>query len=159
MTVRRAVIIEDRPAFAQAVARVLGTLGYIVGPGDICTTALGAWGRWREAGAPALVVTDIYLPGNVDLDGIDVLRMVAEADGQIPVVVMSGQERDPGIAEVVRRMGGCYVDKPFTRAGLLHAIREAEKRAKGREPRPLDTVATTIRRLRAVCGDPAAHGP
>jgi len=152
----RAMVVEDRHQFAEAVAGVLRTLGYSVAQADICDTAIGAWARWGDAGPPSLVVTDIYLAGPDDLDGLDVLRMVAEHRDGVPVVVMSGQERDPSLGDLVRLRGGAYLDKPFTRDALRLAISEAGRLARSRMPQPLDTITTTIRRLSAVGGRPVA---
>lgn len=79
------------------------------------------------AGQPALVVTDVRLPGK---DGLDLLRELRQHDRELPVLLMTGHG-DVAMAVEAMRLGAYdFIEKPFPSERLIAAVRSAlEKRA------------------------------
>ena len=88
------------------------------------------------AGArPALVVSDVRLPGR---DGLAVLRELRQLDRNLPVLLMTGHG-DVAMAVAAMREGAHdFIEKPFPSERLVAAVRSAlEKRALIEENRQL----------------------
>ena len=79
------------------------------------------------AGNPALVVTDVRLPGK---NGLDLLRELRQHDRELPVLLMTGHG-DVAMAVEAMRLGAYdFIEKPFPSERLIAAVRSAlEKRA------------------------------
>ena len=78
-----------------------------------------------------LVILDIGLP---DISGLHVLRALREFS-DVPVVMLTGQDRDVDIANYLREGADDYVVKPFSQIELIARI-EAVVRRSGRQTRP-----------------------
>ena len=77
--------------------------------------------------APALVVSDVRLPGR---DGLALLRELRAYDRELPVLLMTGHG-DVAMAVAAMREGAHdFIEKPFPSERLIAAVRSAlEKRA------------------------------
>jgi DNA-binding response OmpR family regulator len=107
------LIVDDDPLLYEAIAVALELNGYQI--------RLACGGREGLAAiaaeCPAMVLLDLNMPG---LDGEGVLRELAARGIQIPVVLMSADER---AEEVARRYGVAgYLKKPFAIPRLLAAV-------------------------------------
>ena len=79
------------------------------------------------AGNPALVVTDVRLPGK---DGLDLLRELRQHDRELPVLLMTGHGDVAMAVEAMRQGAYDFIEKPFPSERLIAAVRSAlEKRA------------------------------
>lgn len=119
--VRSHVLVLDDDSFVRkAASRALSSAGYRVTPAEQGDEAL----RILDGGGVDAVLSDIQMPG---MDGIDFLRAVRERDGDVPVVLMTG---DPTIESAIRAVeygATLYLLKPLDlemlRNGLQRAIR------------------------------------
>ena len=112
------LIIEDDPIMREALAEWLEAAGY-----GVRKTADGNAGLAAvKFAAPALVVTDIHMPGT---SGSMVIAELKRGFPEVPVIAISclfdsghGMEADAAIALGAARA----LAKPFKRAELLQAV-------------------------------------
>jgi two-component system response regulator FlrC len=112
------LIIEDDPIMREALAEWLEAAGY-----GVRKTADGNAGLAAvNFAAPALVVTDIHMPGT---SGSMVIAELKRGFPEVPVIAISclfnsghGMEADAAIALGAARA----LAKPFKRAELLQAV-------------------------------------
>ncbi len=79
------------------------------------------------AAHPALVVSDVRLPGK---DGLEVLREVRRFDRELPVLLMTGHGDVAMAVEAMREGAHDFIEKPFPSERLIAAVRSGlEKRA------------------------------
>lgn len=77
--------------------------------------------------SPALVVTDVRLPGK---DGLSLLRELRQYDRELPVLLMTGHGDVAMAVEAMRQGAHDFIEKPFPSERLIAAVRSAlEKRA------------------------------
>ncbi|MFD1626186.1 sigma-54-dependent transcriptional regulator [Azospirillum griseum] len=106
---QQALELEDIPV--EAVASAEEAQRRLAGSG-------GASG----GSGPAVVVTDIRLPG---MDGLDLLRSLHAADPERPVVLMTGHG-DVAMAVQAMKMGAHdFIEKPFSPDYLVEVVRRA----------------------------------
>jgi len=76
---------------------------------------------------PALVVTDVRLPGK---DGLMLLRELRQHDRELPVLLITGHGDVAMAVEAMREGAYDFIEKPFPSERLVAAVRSAlEKRA------------------------------
>jgi len=115
---RRILIVEDDPILRELMSEWLLAAGYLV-----CVAADGRAGLAEaQARPPALVVTDIHMPG---MSGAAVIAEVARLRPAIPVIAISGHFRsghgltpDGAIALGAARA----LAKPFKRSEMVGAV-------------------------------------
>jgi two-component system response regulator FlrC len=114
------LVIEDDPIMREALADWLQAAGYAVR-----TAADGGAGLAAvQSAPPALVVTDIHMPG---INGAAVISELKRRNPQTAVIAISGLfNSGHGLdAEAARALGAARVlAKPFKRAELLRALAE-----------------------------------
>ncbi|WP_432490832.1 response regulator transcription factor [Kineococcus gypseus] len=132
---RTAVVVEDEPTIADAVARRLRAEGYAVqtagdGPGGV---------ELCERVDPDVVVLDVMLPG---FDGLEVCRRV-QASRPVPVLMLTA--RDDETDKLVGLGVGAddYMTKPFSMRELVARVNALVRR---------------VERARQLVGTPAAAG-
>jgi CheY-like chemotaxis protein len=114
------LVIEDDPIMREALADWLKAAGY-----GVRTAADGSAGLAAvKAAPPALVVTDIHMPGT---NGATVISELKQNYPQVVVIAISGLfnsghglDADAAIALGAARA----LAKPFKRADLLRALAE-----------------------------------
>jgi CheY-like chemotaxis protein len=114
------LVIEDDPIMREALADWLKAAGY-----GVRTAADGSAGLAAvKAAPPALVVTDIHMPGT---NGATVISELKQHYPQVVVIAISGLfnsghglDADAAIALGAARA----LAKPFKRADLLRALAE-----------------------------------
>jgi CheY-like chemotaxis protein len=117
-TTKDILIIEDDAIIREALGEWLEAAGY-----GVRTAAGGSAGLAAvESAAPALVITDIYMPG---IDGAMVIAELKQQHPEIPVIAISslfdsghGMDADAAIALGAARA----LAKPFKRGELLRAV-------------------------------------
>lgn len=116
----RVLLVEDDALVAEASAGFLRTLGYEVHLAGDADSALRTLDRLsRDARAPAILVTDLRLPGRVD--GRALLREIrARLGDALPAIVLTG---DPASVGDDRGDEGLLLRKPVSGETLDAAIR------------------------------------
>lgn len=82
----RLLVIDDEPALAEFVATVASECGFepiLTGDYEAFHVAV------REA-RPAMVALDLGMPG---MDGVELLRFLAEENSRAPILIISGFDR------------------------------------------------------------------
>jgi CheY-like chemotaxis protein len=117
---KRILVIEDDPILRELLAEWLLAAGYRVG-----VAAEGAAGLAdARAHRPALVVTDIHMPGT---GGTVVISEVARIYPGIPVIAISAHFRSNHgpTPEAMRALGAARtLAKPFRRHEMVGAVLE-----------------------------------
>ena len=112
------LIIDDDESVRRSLGRILEREGY-----EVLAAEDGARGmRLLEEHRPALVVTDVFMP---EMDGIEILMGVREADASIPIVVVSGGGQTPAahVLEDASQLGAdAILRKPFERTEVLETV-------------------------------------
>ncbi|MFH1571180.1 MAG: response regulator [Gemmatimonadota bacterium] len=114
---RRVLVVEDEPAMAQAIERVLRQAGFEV---RVAHDGFAA-GALFSILAPAVVTLDLRMPG---MHGTDVLRFLRQTDGlqATRVLVVSALPRAE-LEAAVAAGADDYLEKPFTNQELLAKVR------------------------------------
>ena len=118
----RILVVEDTPAFAEALERTLTLEGPQV---LLAPRALEALARVAHE-APDLVVLDLGLP---DRDGYHVLREMRTRGSECPVLILSARSLESDKVEGFRLGADDYVTKPFGALELLARISALLRRA------------------------------
>lgn len=116
----RVLIIEDEPAYVDALEVALGREGYEIevegdGPGGLRT--------FRES-APDLVLLDLMLPG---MSGLDVLRRIRQ-DSATPVIVLSAKDGEADVVTALELGADDYLTKPYSVRELIARMNVALRR-------------------------------
>jgi len=114
----RVLVIDDEEIVHLSLRRVLEKRGFDVG----CTlSATRGLALTREQGWD-LIIADLMMP---ELDGIHLLRTLAERGNRTPIVIITAY---PTVETAVRaiRLGAVdFLPKPFTNQEILGAIDRA----------------------------------
>ena len=123
------LVVEDNPSVSGVLIEdILPNLGY--------QAALAVTGKQAlaliEEKNPALVLLDLGLP---DMHGIELLRILAEKDIHIPIIIMTAQGSEQIAAEAFR-LGVCdYLTKPLDIGELSESIARVLQAARLHEER------------------------
>jgi DNA-binding response OmpR family regulator len=123
----RILVVEDTPAFAEALERNLTLEGHQV---LLATRAVEALARVTHEN-PDLVVLDLGLP---DKDGYYVLSEMRKRGNQAPVLILSARSLESDKIEGFRLGADDYVTKPFSALELLARISALLRRARQTVP-------------------------
>jgi DNA-binding response OmpR family regulator len=119
----RILVVEDTPAYAEALERTLELEGHRV---LLATRAQEALAR-AAAEAPDLVVLDLGLP---DRDGYHVLRELRGRGNDCPVLILSARSLESDKVEGFRLGADDYVTKPFGAMELLARVSALLRRSR-----------------------------
>ena len=114
------LVIEDDPILREALVDWLEAAGYGVRAAADGTAGLAA----VKSAPPALVITDIHLPGT---NGATVISELKQRYPQVAIIAISGLfNSGRGVdAETAIALGAARaLTKPFKRAELLRALAE-----------------------------------
>ena len=118
---RVVLVVDDDPDICWALERVLGGLG------AQCIRALDGRTALEAArlNRPAMALLDAKLP---DIDGLELARILRQADPDILVLVISGYfyQDDPAIqAALEQRLIHGFIEKPFSHAEVIETVNDA----------------------------------
>ncbi len=102
----RLLIVEDEPAIVDVLSEFLASHGYRIGVCPNGEAAVEQLPLFR----PDLVLTDINLPG---ISGLEVMRFAKSLDGEVVVVVVTGNASTSSAIEALRQGAYDYLTKPF----------------------------------------------
>jgi DNA-binding response OmpR family regulator len=119
----RILVVEDTPAYAEALERTLVLEGHEV---LLASRAQEALARARHE-PPDLVLLDLGLP---DRDGYHVLRELRARGTDCPVLILSARSLESDKVEGFRLGADDYVTKPFGAMELLARISALLRRAR-----------------------------
>jgi DNA-binding response OmpR family regulator len=129
----RILLVEDNPAFAQAVKPQLVHAGHMP---TVVTHAADALARHHEAD---VVLLDLLLP---DGHGLEVLRDI-RVDSTVPVLVVTAVGGNRTLVRALQLGADDYLVKPFGKDELLARINAVVRRSRMRtRTRPTDVVTT-----------------
>ncbi len=123
MTERRPTILvaDDEPAMRESVARALRREGYHVVAVPDGAAALDVLRR----DPVDLLIADLRMPG---LDGLELLRAARLVAPDTEIVVLSGHGTVEEAVEAMKEGAYDFLTKPFDRAPLVRAVRQALER-------------------------------
>lgn len=111
-------IVDDDAAIRDSLAFLLDTANLVSRTYD-SAEALLAHAADLE---PGCIVTDVRMP---DMNGLEMVRRLAEIGVRHPVIVMTGHADVPLAIEAVRAGVKDFIEKPFDDDALLASIRAA----------------------------------
>jgi len=118
----RLLVIDDEPALAEFVAQVARECGFL----PILTANDEEFREAVVAERPDMVALDLGMPG---MDGVELLRFLAEQDSRAPVLIISGFDRR--VLESAFRLGEALglpmvgpLEKPVRFQELEQVLRE-----------------------------------
>ncbi len=120
----RVMVVDDDPTMCDFLVSFLERLGCEAEPVQTAEEAV----RRFEASAPAAVILDLVLPG--EMDGLAALAAFRRLDRTVPVLVLSGQGRTATVVQAMKLGAIDFVSKPFEEADLeaplLSALRQRQ---------------------------------
>ena len=131
MSKARVLIVEDDPDGCRSVREAVEDMGM-----EAVATVTGEDGvRAFREGAFDVVLTDLVLP---DINGVEVLARIRQADDQVPVLIMTAYGSVPSAVSALKAGAYDYVTKPLDLDDLQSRIaRAAETRRLRTEVREL----------------------
>ncbi|HLO78526.1 MAG TPA: EAL domain-containing response regulator [Magnetospirillum sp.] len=126
----RLIVIDDQADFASFVRKVAERVGYEVRT----TTQPAEFRQWLREWSPTLIILDLVMP---EVDGVEILRFLAEEHCTATIFIMSGF--DHRVLDAARRLGlerglniAATLEKPL-RAKELTTLLELHKVAPSAE--------------------------
>jgi DNA-binding NtrC family response regulator len=125
---RTVLVVEDEPALARVIARILTNGGY-----HVVTAANGAeaLGLYEQHGCDVLL-TDVIMP---EISGRRLAELLHERQPDLPVLYMSGYSNGLLATTHILDDAITFIEKPFTATGLLHKLGSAYERGRSHVPR------------------------
>lgn len=110
------LLIDDEPEFARLIAFAAETVGYAA----TATNDADSFKRHFQSAGADLIAIDLGMPG---VDGVELIRFLADAYCKAPVLIISGFDRR--VVETAERLGQALglhmagaVEKPVRLAEL-----------------------------------------
>ena len=133
----RILLAEDDPSLGEGIRTALKRAAFTVDWVQNGPSALTA----ISDGNIDLVVLDLGLPR---MDGIEVIRQVRAAGGNVPILVLSARERAADRTLGLDVGADDYLGKPFDTAELLARVRALLRRSAGRAQPTLEAGALRL---------------
>jgi len=114
------LVVDDEPDFRLLLDKVLEKVGYTVMPAKDGEEALNLFKKNKFD----LVITDVHMP---KVDGIQLVIGIKEENPWIPVIVISGFEKESTIREKVKYDNVYFLRKPFMLIDLERAVEKILK--------------------------------
>jgi two-component system KDP operon response regulator KdpE len=113
----KVLVVDDEPPIRKLLRLGLSTQGY-----DILDAPSGRVALELVAQKPDLIILDLGLP---DIDGLELLRQMRQANEGVPIVVLSSRGEEAAKVQALDLGADDYVTKPFGMDELLARIRAA----------------------------------
>ncbi|HEU4596992.1 MAG TPA: response regulator [Pyrinomonadaceae bacterium] len=112
------LVIDDEPSVADALRMILEDCGFGV---FVASTAREGIEQARRARF-GVTITDLRLP---DLDGLDVIRAVREADASVAVILITSHYTPEVQAQARARGAVGVIAKPFLPSEIIESVAAA----------------------------------
>ncbi len=110
------LVVDDLPIVCELLKRTLEKPGRAV---IAVNTGGEAVGQLKDIKFDCIFL-DLVMPG---MDGVELLRLIRNADKDVPVVVITGHPQSPLVAEALKLGVSGVVTKPFRPQDILAAIK------------------------------------
>jgi two-component system, LuxR family, response regulator FixJ len=131
-------LVDDEDAIRRSAGFLLRTAGFEVMTYASGTEFLAAVGQV----VPGCILLDIRMPG---IDGLEVQRLLGERGVGLPVIVLTGHGDITLSVRAIKAGAVDFLEKPFEKAALLHAIDEAFARLADTRALQLDASEAMLR--------------
>src|ERR1700754_4891684 len=122
-------VVDDDASLRESLKDLIGSVGLCV---EVFASAQ-EFLRSKRLDVPGCLVLDVRLKG---LSGLDLQKQMAEADMEIPIILITGPEEIPMTVQAMKAGAVGFLTKPFRDQDLLDAIQQAlERDRKAREQR------------------------
>jgi two-component system, OmpR family, KDP operon response regulator KdpE len=111
------LVVDDEPPIRKLLRTGLGTQGY-----EVLEAPNGKAALELLAKKPDLVILDLGLP---DIEGLELLKRIRDAQSGLPIVVLSSRGDEAGKVSALDLGADDYVTKPFGMEELLARMRTA----------------------------------
>ena len=119
----KVLVVDDKQMMRDSVTCTLQRAGFTVITAADGAAAIKATARHR----PAAVITDLKMP---EMDGLELLKRLIEADDQLPVVLMTAHGNVQTAVEAMKRGAFDFIQKPFEGDQLVVVMERAAKHRK-----------------------------
>src|SRR5438046_6087250 len=118
----KVLLIEDDTAVRIGSVQALQLAGFTVESFESAERAVAH----IKPGMPAVVVTDVKLPG---MDGLGLLRYATDVESELPVILVTGHGDITMAVQAMRAGAYDFIEKPFPSELLVEVVgRAVEKR-------------------------------
>jgi two-component system nitrogen regulation response regulator NtrX len=114
------LIVDDEADIRELIGGILEDEGYEARLAADSESALAAIADRK----PSMVVLDIWLQGS-RLDGLELLEVIKERHGDLPVVIISGHGNIETAVSAIKRGAYDYIEKPFKADRLVLVVGRA----------------------------------
>ncbi len=111
------MVLDGEPVVRKVVTSILEAAGFSVH----ATSELDAVIQLCRENLPALVITNVFLPG---ITGHDAMRVIKAHCREVPVLMVSGLPAQDVIEEWINKDGFDVFPKPFTPDSLVMKVKE-----------------------------------
>jgi len=119
---RRVLVVEDEEGLRLAYERILRGAGMAV---VTCDSGEAALTRLRNGERFEVIVTDLVMSG---MNGTDLLPLIRQFDGEVPIVIVTGQPSLRSSIAAVENGGFRYLLKPVASRELCKTVSAAAAR-------------------------------
>ncbi len=117
------LVVDDKQMMRDSVGSTLQRAGYGVVVASDGNTALSMVAKHR----PAAVITDLKMP---EMDGLELLGRLRQADDQLPVVLMTAYGSVNDAVSAMKKGAFDFIQKPFEGDQLVMVMRRATEHSR-----------------------------
>ncbi|QQE11185.1 sigma-54-dependent Fis family transcriptional regulator [Planctomycetota bacterium] len=114
------LVVDDKQMMRDSVGATLQRGGFVVVAASNGKVALDMVAKHR----PAAVITDLKMP---EMDGLELLKQLKQADDQLPVVLMTAYGKINDAVTAMKEGAFDFIQKPFEGDQLLVVMKRAVK--------------------------------
>ncbi len=122
----RISIVDDDRSVRESLGAMLRTAGY---DNTSFASAKDFLAALDGGAAPDCFICDVRLP---EVNGLDLLKMLAERGTSIPVIMITGHGDVPMAVTAMKTGAADFIEKPFSPDEILRAVSSALDRRTGR---------------------------